>query len=193
MWCVVNGHVENERCVIIHKRKAKIEGGRTEGRERERAMDGSKLFLPLQLLSERRIDKVINLLPALHIKRPIPPRRAQLRKRRAILGRILRLNKLNIVSREDLRDSPLLAVKHLVVVSDEVVHPKRRLARGILKRVLAELLVHLRVEVADQEVRPELVHDLHVVVDVAGGRGGAVLERARADLVVWLAGLGFSG
>ena len=51
----------------------------------------------------------------------------------------------------------------------------------------------MRVEVANQEVRPELVHDLHVVVDVTGGRGAAVLESARADLVVGLASLGFGG
>lgn len=107
----------------------------------------------VEFLTELHIHKAVNRLPTSQVKSTISPSSPKLLEARSCLSTVFRIDKVDVVLRKNFGDGLLLAVEDFVIVVDQVVHAEHILSQlHILGGAGSEVLVHTRVEVANQEM-----------------------------------------
>ena len=120
-----------------------------------------------ELSFEFRIDDVINLLAVLQIERAIPPSSSKFVKSQSLGTQAVIFHKIDKVASDVVRND-LLAKDRLVIVLYQVPNAHCRVMLfGVLERYLPEFFVHPCIEVSNEEVRPELIENVHVPVTAA--------------------------
>ena len=134
-----------------------------------------------QLGLEVHIDDLVDLDAVLEIERAVAPGGPQLVESRALFPPVLRLDELDEVARQAIRYDTG-AEDGLVVEVDEVAQANAGVAGlRVLGREGLELGVHAAIEIAHEEVRPELVKNVHVVMALATRGGFALPQSAGAE------------
>lgn len=122
------------------------------------------------------VEHVAKLLAVLEVESTAAPRFAQLSKGQTFGIAALRPDELGKVTSNVVADRNR-AREGLTVEFDKVPHTGIVVSLlGIFGGEVAELAIHVRVEVADQEMRPELVQNVEIIRTCAGGSVIALRE-----------------
>lgn len=114
----------------------------------------------VKLLLERRIQDVDQLLAVLEVEITVTPRGAQCLKRGIIHALRRLIDKLDVVLGYTIAERMVLVGERLRIELDEIVQAGEVVAVvSVFVGEALEFFIHVRVEVADEEVAPELVQD----------------------------------
>lgn len=120
-----------------------------------------------QLNFEFRVDYIINLLAVLQIERTIPPSSSEFAKSQFLGTQAVIFHKIDKVA-SDVVGNDLLAKDRLIIVLYQVPNAHCRVMLfSVLERYLPEFFVHVCIEISNEEVRPELIENVHVAVTAA--------------------------
>lgn len=128
----------------------------------------------LELSSERLVHNIAKLFAVLQVEGAVAPGRAQLLESWTVGLGVFGLGELDVVAGYAVANWALTRQRFFVKLEKIVQADAVVALSSILLGIMAEFVVHLSVEVADEEVRPELVENVHVV---RAGASSGILTR----------------